>query len=219
MMAASNPMYEPEKWFNKKVAEKCVEALKMNGFTAFYADTREEAKRIVMEAIPAGASVGIGGSVTVRDLGLHAALKERGNTVYDHWDPSLSAVEKAAARDNQAKADVSLSSTNAVTMGGALVNVDGTGNRVAPMIFGPKMSVVVCGYNKIVADLDAALERIREYAAPVNYKRLDAKVPCVEGGDCANCRPTSCRITTVIEARPGAKDKFVVVIAGEKLGY
>lgn len=218
-MAPDNPMYEPEKWFNRRAAEKCVEALKKNGFAAYYADSREDAKRIVMEAIPAGASVGIGGSVTVRDLGLHEALKARGNRVYDHWDSSLSPAEKTAARDNQIKADVFLSSTNALTMDGALVNVDGTGNRVASMIFGPKGSVVVCGYNKIVPNIRAAIQRIRRYAAPVNYKRLNANAPCVEGGDCENCHPSSCRITTIIEAKPSAKDQFVVVIVGEKLGY
>lgn len=216
-VAQDNPMYEPEKLFVKKIAENCVEALKKSGFAAYYVETREEAKKIVMDAIPEGASVGIGGSVTVRDLGLQEALTARGNVVYDHWDPALSAVEKTQARDNQIKADVFLSSTNALTKSGALVNVDGTGNRVASMIFGPKTSIVVCGYNKIVEDLDAALERIRTYAAPINYKRLNAKVPCAEGGDCANC--SLCKVTTVVEAKPGAKSLFVVVIVGEKLGY
>jgi L-lactate utilization protein LutB len=218
-MSPENPMYEPEKWFNRRVAEKCVEALRRNGFTAYYAETRDEAKRIVLDAIPAGASVGIGGSVTVRDLGIHQALKERGNRVYDHWDASLSPAEKTAARDNQVKADVFLSSTNALTVDGALVNTDGTGNRVASMIFGPKISVVVCGYNKIVPNLRAAFQRVRRFAAPVNYKRLNASAPCVEGGDCEACGPKSCRITTIIEAKPTAKSEFVVVVVGEKLGY
>jgi L-lactate utilization protein LutB len=219
MIAPDNPMYEPERWFNEKVAEKCVGALKRNGFAAYYAKTRDEARKIVLDAIPAGASVGIGGSVTVRDLGIHQALKERGNPVYDHWDASLSPAEKAVARDNQVKADVFLSSTNALTMDGALVNTDGSGNRVASMIFGPKISVVVCGYNKMVPDLRAAVQRIRRFAAPVNYRRLNASAPCVEGGDCKACEPKSCRITTIIEAKPAAKAEFVVVIVGEKLGY
>lgn len=218
-MAPDNPMYEPEKWFNKRTAEKCVDALRKNGFTAHYVETRDEAKRIALEAIPAGASVGIGGSVTVRELGIHEALKERGNQVYDHWDATLSPAEKVAARDNQVRADVFLSSTNAVTMDGALVNTDGTGNRVGAMIMGPKVSIVVCGYNKIVPDVRAAIRRIRRYAAPVNYRRLNANVPCVDGGECDACTSKSCRITTIIEGKPGAKDEFVVIMVGEKLGY
>jgi L-lactate utilization protein LutB len=219
-MAPENPMYEPERWFNRKTAEKCVEALKKNGFAAYYAEDRDEAKRIILEAIPTGASVGIGGSVTVRDLGLPQALKERGNRVFDHWDTALSPAEKADARDSQIKADVFLSSTNALTIEGALVNTDGTGNRVASMIFGPKTSVVVCGYNKIVPNVVAAIRRIRRYAAPVNYRRLNVNAPCVEDKPCEACAsPRACRVTTIIESAPSGKEKFVVVIVGEKLGY
>lgn len=218
-MAPENPMYEPAKWFDRKVAEKCVDALRKNGFTAFYAETRDEAKRIALESVPAGASVGIGGSVTIREMGIVEALKASGHQVYDHWDPSLSPAEKVAARDSQLRADVLMSSTNAVTMSGSLVNVDGTGNRVASMIFGPKMSVVVCGQNKIVPDLQAAMERIHKYAAPVNYKRLNAKAPCLDGGDCSDCPHALCRVTTIIEGKPAAKEQFVVVIVGERLGY
>lgn len=215
----SATMYEPEQWFNKKLAERCIEALNKKGFTACYAETREEAKKLALHAIPAGASVGIGGSVTVRDLGIQDALKARGNQVFDHWDAALSPVEKNAARNKQVTADVFLSSTNALTLGGTLVNVDGTGNRVASMIFGPKISVVVCGYNKIVKDLEAANDRIRGHAAPVNYKRLNAKVPCVEGADCDTCRGPLCRVTAIIDSKPSGKEKFVVIVVGEKLGY
>jgi len=218
-VAKDNLMYEPVKWFNRKAAEKCVEALKQNGFDAYYAETREEAKKIVLDAIPAGASVGVGGSVTVRELGIPQALKERGNRVYDHWDASLSPAEKAAARDSQVRADVFLSSANALTMDGVLVNTDGTGNRVASMIFGPKMSIVVCGRNKIVPSVRDAVRRIRTYAAPINYKRLNAKAPCAGGGDCEACKPKLCAITAVIAAKPAAKEKFLVVIVGEDLGY
>ena len=218
-MSTNSPMYEPEKWFNRKMAERCVEALRKHGFTAHYVETREEAKQLALEAVPAGASVGIGGSVTIRDLGIHDALKQRGSQVYDHWDATLSPTEKVVARDNQVKADVFMSSTNAITVDGALVNVDGTGNRVASMIFGPKASVVVCGYNKIVPDLESAIQRVREYAAPVNYKRLNAKAPCIEGGDCDNCPGPLCRVTTIIDGKPSAKEQFVVIIVGEKLGY
>ncbi|MGE5579102.1 MAG: lactate utilization protein [Bacillota bacterium] len=218
-MSSQNPMYEPEKWYNRHLAEKCVEALRKKGFTAYFAETKDKAKRLALEAVPPGASVGIGGSVTIRELGIHEALKERGNTVYDHWDASLSPTGKTEARDRQITADVFMSSTNALTMNGTLVNIDGTGNRVASMIFGPKASVVVCGYNKIVPTLEDAVRRVRKHAAPVNYKRLNAKAPCLEDGDCDNCPGALCRVTTIIEGKPSGKTQFVVIIVGEKLGY
>ncbi len=214
----NNPIYEPEKWFNRNMAEKCVEALSKKGFTAYYAESKDEAKRLALDAVPAGASVGIGGSVTIRELGIHEALKAGGHAVFDHWDASLSPAEKIAARDGQMTSDVFMSSTNAITIDGALVNVDGTGNRVAAMIFGPKETVVVCGYNKIVPDLAVAHERIRRYAAPVNFLRLNPKgVP--EERDLEAVAGSLCRVTTIIEGKPTGKDKFVVIIVGEKIGY
>lgn len=214
-MAETKPL-DPETWFHTKRAKACVEALNKVGFTAVYVPTREEAVKAVLEHIPQGASVGIGGSVTVRELGLHEALKARGNVVYDHWDQSVSSEERALARDRQITADVFLSSTNAVTMKGTLINIDGTGNRVASMVFGPKVSIVVCGYNKIVADVEEGLRRVREYAAPINYKRLgrefDEKATDIE-------KAKAYAITTILESKPGGKEKFVVVVVGEKLGY
>ncbi|MGI6662068.1 MAG: lactate utilization protein [Bacillota bacterium] len=207
---------DPETWFHTKRAKACVAALNKVGFTAVYAATRDEAVKTVLDAIPQGASVGIGGSVTVRELGIHEALKARGNTVYDHWDQSLSSEERAKARNSQITADVFLSSTNAVTLKGTLINIDGSGNRVASMIFGPKTSIVVCGYNKIVADVEEGLARVRNYAAPVNYKRLgmefDQNASDVE-------KAKFYAITTILAAKPGGKEKFVVVVVGEKLGY
>lgn len=219
MAGELDTLYAPKKWFFQRLGEKCAEALKKNGFTVYHVATREEAVKIVLDEVPEGASVGIGGSVTVRELGLPEALKKRGHVVYDHWDPALSAAEKAKARENQVKADVFLSSANAITVDGTLVNTDGSGNRVGSMIFGPKISIVVAGTNKIVSDLEHAMERIRQYAAPVNYKRLGIEVPCQSMEDCADCTQKGCRVTTIIEAPPLGKEKFVVVLVGENLGY
>ena len=213
--------YAPEKWFNRQRALNCVEALKKNGFTAYFAETSEEAKKLVMSEIPekSTVTVGLGGSVTVRELGLPEALQTAGHTVLDHWDASKSPAERAAARDAQVTADVFLSSSNALTEAGALVNSDGSGNRVASMIFGPKISIVVCGYNKLVKGIPEAMERIYRYAAPVNYKRLNLDTPCQKAIDCSQCSPKSCRVTTIIEAPPLGKKKFVVVVVNEKLGF
>ncbi len=212
--------HQHEIWFGKEQAKACAEALKRSGFTAYYADSGSEAVRVVLGEVPVGASVGIGGSVTVRELGLPEALKEAGHTVYDHWDTSLDAAGREHSRDSQLQADVFLSSSNAVTKQGALVNVDGTGNRVAAMIFGPKISIVVIGYNKIVDGIPQALDRIHNYVAPVNYRRLNMNTPCQVGDNCSTCgNPKACRVTTFIEAPPSGKKKFVVVVVGEHLGY
>ncbi len=214
-MSENKPL-DPQTWFHTKRAKACVEALSKVGFTAVYAATKEEAVKAVLEHIPEGASVGIGGSVTIRDLGIHEALKNRGHAVYDHWDTSLSREERAKARDSQIAADVFLSSTNAVTMNGTLINIDGTGNRVASMIFGPKISIVVCGYNKIVSDVEEGLARVRRYAAPINYKRLGLEFD-ENAGDVEKAKFYA--ITTMLAAKPGGKEKFVVVVVGERLGY
>lgn len=218
-MTQKNDAYAPEKLFNQQRALSCVEALKRNGFTAYFAETKKEAKKLVMAEIPENATVGFGGSVTVRDLGLPQALQEAGHTTFDHWDPSKTPAERAEARDAQVTADIFVSSSNALTDAGALVNIDGSGNRVGSMIFGPKVSIVICGYNKLVAGIPEAMERIHKYAAPVNFKRLNLDTPCQKGTDCSQCRPKTCRVTTIIEAPPGAKTKFVVIVVNEKLGF
>lgn len=218
-MTQKHDAYAPERQFNQERALRCVEALKKNGFTAYFAETKEEAKKLVMAEIPEKATVGFGGSVTVRDLDLPKALQEAGHTTFDHWDFSKTPSEKAEARDAQVTSGVFVSSSNALTETGALVNIDGSGNRVGSMIFGPKISIVICGYNKLVSGIPEAIERIRKYAAPVNFRRLNLDTPCQKGTDCQECSPKSCRVTTIIEAPPGAKTKFVVIVVNEKLGF
>ena len=218
-MSTENDAYAPERWFNQKRAQDCVEALKKNGFTAYFAETKEEAKKLAMAEIPENATVGFGGSVTVRELGLPEALQEAGHTTFDHWDLSKTPAQKTEARDAQVTSDVFLSSSNALTEAGALVNIDGSGNRVGSMIFGPKVSIVICGYNKLVAGIPEGIERAHKYSAPVNFKRLNLDTPCQKGIDCSQCNPKSCRVTTIIEAPPGAKKKFVVIVVNEKLGF
>ncbi len=209
-----------ETWFGKEQAKRCVETLKGNGFSAYYADTPDEAVEMVLREIPVESAVGVGGSVTVREIGLLKAMKTHGHIVYDHWDPTLDQDEKEHVRNSQLVSHVFVSSTNAVTKDGALVNVDGTGNRVAAMIFGPKITIVVAGYNKIVQDIPDALRRIRNYIAPINFKRLNVDTPCQEGDGCETCKkPIACRVTTIIQSPPSGKSKFVVILVGEKLGY
>lgn len=207
-------------WQNETLGKKVVEALKANNFTAEYLANREEARKRVLELIPANSSVGFGGSVTVGALDLQKELAERGCTILDHGLPNLTAEEKIAIRKKQLTADVFLTGTNAVTLEGQLVNMDGTGNRVAAMIFGPQKVIVVAGVNKIVLDLEAAQERIEMKAAPLNNKRLSRPNPCVESGICMDCagKTRICNILTVLYKKPTATD-LIVLVVGEELGF
>ncbi|KYZ77806.1 lactate utilization protein C [Anaerosporomusa subterranea] len=197
-----------------------VEALQKNRFSAAYFETAQAALETLLSVIPANATVGIGGSWTLIQLGLVEKLEARGNTVFCHHKPGLTPEEILDIRRKQLTCDVFLTSTNAITADGRLVNTDATGNRVAAMIFGPKKVIVLAGINKIVSDLEAAQERIRQTAAPQNNIRLKRPNPCVQTGYCVDCQgPTRlCNVNTVIHKRPPVSDIHVWIV-GEELGY
>ena len=198
--------------------KKTIEALEKHNMKASYFDDSDTAVSYLMGKIGDGATVGIGGSMTVYSLGIPQKLIERGNKVYFHW---LESTPEGMdyARDKAEKADVYLSSTNALTEDGKLVNIDGLGNRVASMIFGPKKVFVLCGVNKITKDLDAALKRIKENTYK-NARRLKLDTPCAHTEKCNDCNSPQrmCSVTTIIERRP-YKTEFEVIIIGKELGY
>jgi len=213
-------MKEFEAWHNDVIGERTVAALVKNKFVAKYCKTGREAVEKILEQIPANASVGIGGSWTVMQLGLLDKLSARGNEVLNHGKPGLTPEEAVAIRIRQLTSDVFLTGTNAVTLDGKLVNTDGVGNRVAAMIFGPKKVIVVVGINKIVKDVEAAEERINLYAAPINNKRLSRPNPCTTTGECMDCQGDTriCNVTTIMKKKPLLTDIHVFVV-GEELGF
>ena len=213
-------MDEPHIRHGKLLGERAVAALAKNGFAAAFLENGGAARDYILERVPAGASVGFGGSHTVKALGVADALAARGCEVLDHNAPGLSKDEQTAIRYRQLTADCFISGSNAVTLAGELVNRDGIGNRVAAMIFGPKTVFVVAGVNKIVRDLAEAEARIRLTAAPLNCLRLGLPTPCVERGECADCRSERriCNITSIIGRRPPLAE-FHVLIVGEALGF
>jgi L-lactate utilization protein LutB len=215
-------MYEARNWHTEKIVQATVENLKKNGFTALYVPTKGEAVKAILDMIPRNAKVGIGGSVTIREIGLDKALNERGNVLADHWRPGLSREQAKQARLEQLSSDVFLSSSNAVTTDGKLLNIDGSGNRVAAMIYGPPKVIIVAGINKVVKDLDGAMGRVRNIATPMNAKRLKVNSLCAQTGLCAEgeCQLPErlCHIITILERRPNETDTTVVLV-GEKLGY
>ncbi|MGD0626924.1 MAG: lactate utilization protein [Thermodesulfobacteriota bacterium] len=210
------------RWYMEDRGKRAVEALKKRDFNALYVENQAQAKEIVLKAIPAEATVGVGGSVTIRGMGILADLKARKNKIIDHWvTASLFSEENFELRRAQQTCDVFITSTNAVTLDGVLVNTDGGGNRVNAMGFGPKKAIVVAGVNKIVSDLESALRRIKEVTVPLNCKRINSSPPCLLAGKCVDCRvpQRACRITTIIEWKPPFFSDYLVIIVGENLGY
>ncbi|MFZ7104965.1 MAG: lactate utilization protein [Peptococcaceae bacterium] len=202
------------------LGQKTVDALKKNNFTAVYFSGKEEAVKYVLNFIEPGMKVGIGGSITLDQLELPPKAAEKGATVLNHNLPDLSPEEKLAIRREQLLCDVFLSSTNGITVEGSLVNIDGTGNRVGAMAFGPQKVIVIAGINKICRDEEAALKRIQINAAPQNNSRLKLANPCTMAGVCMDCKGKTriCNIYTVIRRKPTLTDMTVVII-GEELGY
>jgi len=206
------------------VVDQTLRAFKKNKIEAVFVGSRQEALRSIMNRIPQGSVIGAADSTTLKEIGVFEELKRRNFTVY--W-PFDEAVPKEERRNTERKAlltDVFLSGSNAITMDGKIVNVDATGNRVAGMIFGPKKSIVVVGINKIVENLDKALERAKNIAAPLNAKRIWEErdwelLPCVGVGRCVDCDAENriCNITTIIEKKPRAID-ITLIIVGEELG-
>jgi hypothetical protein len=195
--------------------KKVVKSLKANHFKVEYVEHAEEAIPVILKAIPADASIEMAGSVSVSQLGLLDLLRERGNKGLD--PPKREQFSFEEMRKN--RRDVLLVSSNAVTLDGKLVNLDGMGNRVASMFFGVKQVVLLIGANKIVRDLDEALERVQKTIAPYHAKNLGVNTPCATTGECNDCGSPQriCNITTIISKKPPTVD-FLIVLVGEDLG-
>ena len=193
--------------------------LNKHGFCAQVFDTAEEAKAAAL-ALIGESSVGFGGSITVRDMGIYETLQEQGNAVYWHWkagDPTNVPNMLAGAKT----ADVYISSTNALLESGALLNIDGTGNRVANQFYGPPRVIIIAGENKIVANFEEGIARIKRDACPANAKRLNFQTPCALTGKCTDCNSPQrmCNVTTLIERRPMACKEAHVFLVKESLGF
>lgn len=198
--------------------EGVLQNLNQRNIKAKFFKTKEDVTSALLQEIKPDMTVGIGGSMTIKELGIYQALVDGGNKVYWHWmtEPE----EVAATRTKASTADLYLTSTNALTEGGELVNIDGIGNRVASMFYGPKRTIVVCGINKITPDLISAIDRIKRDVSVRNARRLNLETPCVESGQCDNCHSSDkiCNVMTVISGKPGAIDLNVYIV-GEELGY
>lgn len=213
-------MTEVELWSNMARAERAKTALAKNGFDVKVVATKEEAAELVMGYIQKGSTLGFGGSMTIKSLGIPDKAKEAGAVILDHNKPGISTEEKLVILRAQLACDVFICSSNAVTLKGELMNIDGNGNRVAALTFGPKKNVVVVGANKIVADESEGWARLKAYASPKNNKRLAKDNPCVKVGQCMDCESPGriCRVYQVLRRKPSLSD-FTVILVAEDLGY
>ncbi len=207
--------------WNEKVAQKIIKNLEKRRMAGSYTATADQARDEILEMIPQGATVFRCGSMSAVGMGLCesiAALPEV--NLIDPYRPELSPEEAMELRRRGLTADVMIASTNAITLDGRLVNLDGMGNRVAAMAFGPKKVILVVGMNKVAPDLESAVARVKHYAAPVNNIRYGLKNPCVETGLCSDCKTPQriCNMWSTIEGHM-IKDRIHVKLVGENLGY
>ncbi len=209
-----------KEWLWQKVGKKCVKNLKKHEFDAQLTSNADEAASVIMEMVSGFESFGFAGSNTTRQLGLPEKLKKLGKTLYDHWKEGLSPEESLEVRKKQSQCDCFICSANAVSLTGEIVNVDGIGNRTNAMSFGPQKVVIVAGMNKVTKDLNSALNRIHEVAAPMRADSLSADTPCARTGICSDCNSPGrlCRITTILHRKPMLTD-ISVVLVNQELGF
>jgi hypothetical protein len=207
-------------WHHETQLEAVVTALEKRDFHAGYVTTVDDANQVLLDTIPADASVGVGGSVTIRELCILDKLTKRGNTVAQHWKGGSTTLTNREIRQKEGLSDYYLTSANAITRHGDIINIDGIGNRVAHMIFGPEHVIIVAGYNKIVDDIDSGITRSKEIAAVMNAQRIGSKTPCQKTGRCSDCTAPGriCRVTTIIQYRPW-QTNILVLLVNAQLGF
>lgn len=213
-------MYDSKVTNYENLGNSVCKALNARGFKARYAATAAGAREAVMELVPAGATVGVGGSVTVRETEVLEPLEAKGCKVAHHWKPGLSAEDKKQVLMDELTADWYLTSANAITKDGVIVNIDGTGNRVAVMSWAPGRIIYIVGINKIAADVESAVQRARNIASPPNARRTGAETPCAKLGYCVDCNSPQriCNIFTIIPRSPLGRECHVIIV-GESMGY
>ena len=216
-------MDQPIENFSKLRLADLKTALESNNFEVYLAENKEDARKIVIEDImpPLNArTVSWGGSMTFIDTGLYDQLKDNSNLeVLDTFDKKIPPEEMLERRRQSLLVDLFITGTNAVTESGQLVNLDMIGNRIGGLTFGPKWVIILVGRNKIAADLDEAMFRVKNYVAPANSMRLDKKTPCVKTSYCEECKSPDriCNTWTITE-KSFPKGRVKVVLINEDLG-
>ncbi len=204
---------------NDLLARRIITGLEARNIHGYYAQNQAEVIHIIQELIPQKSSVGWGGSMTLNELGIRDYFREGDFEVYDRENEK----DPKKKRELELKifdCDFMMTSSNAITEEGILVNIDGNSNRVAAIAYGPKHVVFVVGMNKVTKDIDAAIYRARNEAATINAQRFDVDTPCKKSGSCVNClSPDSICCEFLITRRSMHKDRMHVILVNESLGF
>lgn len=205
---------------NKQKIETVIKNLEKRDITGYYAENKEEALKMTLEMIPEGSIVGKGGSETLNELGIIPILKEGNYTYLDPFAPLDPKLGKETKR-KIFSSDVMLTSLNAITLDGEIVNIDGTGNRMAAVIWGPDKVIFIVGANKIVESLDSAEDRIKCDACPPNCLRLGKKTPCAITGKCGNCLSLGNTVCchTIVTRFSSIEGRMHVIMVNENMGF
>ena len=209
----------PQEQRNERLAQTIIKNLKVRHIEGYYCASAQEAVQKVSDLIEDGSSVTWGGTMTVRDLGIPDFLKKRGTLNVLDRDLVKTPQEKQDMYLKAFSADVYLSSANAISEDGVIVNIDGNGNRVAAITWGPKKVIFVIGLNKVAQTVQDALARARSTASPTNAARFDIKTPCQIDGVCHNCNSPQSICNYVHFLRNSPHGRHTVVLVGESLGY
>lgn len=212
-------MEKPREIRNQRLADKLIKNLERRHYEAYYCPTGQEATEKILSLIPEGSSISWGGSMSIRDIGLTTRLKDGNYIIYDRDDVTTQE-DKVRIYRKAFECNYYLASVNAISEDGVIVNIDGNGNRVAAITWGPDRVILVVGLNKVCQDTDAAIKRARSEAAPVNMARFDFNTPCQHDGTCHDClSPDSICNYVSIQRMSHPVRRHIVVLVGEPLGY
>lgn len=211
-------MLEPKQKYYQKRGELLVKNLRSHHYEAYFCETKEEALEKALELIPKGATVGWGGAMSAQQIGLLDAMNNGEYNAIDR-DKTPNRAEREKAMKRCLLADVFITGANAISLDGQMVNIDGNGNRVAAIVYGPESIIVIAGMNKVVDTLDAAMIRARTVAAPMNKQRFASQTPCEITGTCGDCKSEGCICNQILitrNSKPAGRIK--VILVGEELG-
>ncbi|WP_101696403.1 lactate utilization protein [Clostridium minihomine] len=203
-----------------QLIRKTIEELQRNHMAGYCVADKQELLLLLSDLIPKGQTVGCGDSVTLEEMGVYDFLRSKNYVFHDKYLPGLTSKEKRRLYIQNFDADTFVTGTNAITTDGKLFNIDGNGSRVAPMIYGPRQVIVVAGVNKITEDVDSAIRRARQIAAPQDAVRLQKDTPCTRLNRCVDCRhPQRICNDFVLIAGQFIKDRIKVILVEKELGY